>query len=872
VTSADGTVEVERSEPSATERKEMGGALPRLDVGHAAGRYLVLGTLGTGAMGTVYRAYDPQLQREVALKRLRPGAADDRAAARLLREARAMARLSHPNVVAVYDVVAEDDGVTLAMECVEGGTLSDWLEEARDCAAVLAVMRDAGRGLAAAHRAGLVHRDFKPGNVLIASDGAVKVTDFGLVKARGDLGPGSAEAGDDEVLGAPDGDLTGHGTVVGTPRYMAPEQARGGVADARSDQYSFCVSLWRALAGKAPFQGGDEALQAAKHRGPPALPRAVRVSTRVARAIERGLAVDPADRWPGMDALLRELTPPRSSGLRWAAAGTVAAAAASVAIVAWAGGNRRPCEDVGAALDTAWSDASRAEIHAAFEGSRAVYAATAWRRIESDLDAYAQQWRAQRADACAAVHLRREQTTAEMDLRVGCLEEARRRFAAAVDVLHDADAAVVAHAFELVRDLPPLTRCGDVDALARDGREAPRGVSASLVEELEAAGSRARALFTAGRYAEAQTVAAAAWERSVPLDPHPLRARIGSSYAQALGELGKLDDAEAVFREALRNAVSSSADAEAATVARLFAHYLTQDQERTSEALTLAELSASIAARPDARPGLAAGAASVLGQVYRGLGRWDEALEYDRRALELRTTRLGSDHPDVAVSRNNLGLLLYDLDRAHEAIEHLEEAVRIWRDHLGDEHPEVALARNNLAMALERAGRLTDAEDSYREALRVRTAALGETHPVTIASQHNLGLVKMSQGRHEEAEALIRGAVEAWDEVLAPRHPHRALGHNSLGLVLRELGREAEAEAAFVTAVELGEAAFGEDHPQMCQLWNNLARQRIDRGENDSARELTTRSLALCADRLGPEHRATKTARELLGQLTNSGP
>ncbi|MCA9706890.1 MAG: serine/threonine protein kinase [Myxococcales bacterium] len=273
------------------------------------GRFMVLEPLGAGGMGTVYAAYDDVLDRKVAVKVLR-GSADEHARERMLREARAMARLSHPNIVAVHEVGEHEGQVFLAMEFVRGQSLDRWIHGAEaplPWREVLAVFRRAGLGLAAAHAAGLVHRDFKPHNVVLGDDGTVKVLDFGLAHlvGRGDEGPTAATGG-----GTRSGEaeaLTRTGAIVGTPAYMAPEQLRAEPATAASDQFAFCVSLFEALHGQRPFAGQRlEQLVAAKRRGLGAVPRGGAPAA-FEPVLRRGLCPDPEDRWPSMDALLTAL-------------------------------------------------------------------------------------------------------------------------------------------------------------------------------------------------------------------------------------------------------------------------------------------------------------------------------------------------------------------------------------------------------------------------------------------------------------------------------------------------------------------------------------------------------------------------------------
>jgi serine/threonine protein kinase len=274
-----------------------------LDAGAAVGRYRVVEAIGAGGMGILYAAHDPELDRKVALKLLRPSAARaPEMRARLLREAQAMAKLSHPNVVTVYDAGTVGERVFIAMELVEGRTLAEWLRERpRSAREIRDAFASAGRGLAAAHAKGLVHRDFKPSNVLVAWSGEVRVTDFGLVRSAHD---------DDTRIDAPtDPTLTRSGALMGTPAYMAPEQYAGGVVDARTDQFGFCVALYEALSGARPFAGDSvEQIGANVRAGRiDANVRARRIPTWLRRPVERGLAVDPDARFASMDALLAAL-------------------------------------------------------------------------------------------------------------------------------------------------------------------------------------------------------------------------------------------------------------------------------------------------------------------------------------------------------------------------------------------------------------------------------------------------------------------------------------------------------------------------------------------------------------------------------------
>ncbi|HHH29550.1 MAG TPA: serine/threonine protein kinase, partial [Polyangiaceae bacterium] len=278
-----------------------------LSPGDRLGRYEIRACAGIGGMGVVYEAYDPELDRRIALKVLRPHHRGE-GSRRLSREARALAKLSHPNVVSVFDVGSEGDRVFIAMELIDGSTLREWLDEVRSRAEVLEAFIEAGRGLAAAHERGLVHRDFKPDNVLVGEDGRVVVTDFGLARHR---------------FVSDTDDVTRDGAIVGTPAYMAPEVRSGGDVDARSDQFSFAVALYQALHGHLP-RVDLPLMQGA---------RSAQLGWRLRRVLRRALDGDPSKRFRTMDALVEELERCRAPR-RGPAILAVAATVGSLAVAA----------------------------------------------------------------------------------------------------------------------------------------------------------------------------------------------------------------------------------------------------------------------------------------------------------------------------------------------------------------------------------------------------------------------------------------------------------------------------------------------------------------------------------------------------------
>ena len=441
-------------------------ATPATPLGTTLGRYRLERSIGEGGMGVVHAAFDPDLERRVALKVLRSAGGSDEARQRLLREARAMARLTHPNVVTVHEVGSASGRDYVAMELVEGETLADWLRsQKREPADILAAFLAAGRGLAAAHAAGLVHRDFKPHNVLRRKDGRICVTDFGL--ARGvDAGTGleatvrlGKDATPSENTPSPLSGLTATGSVLGTPAYMAPEQWTGGTVGPAADQFAFCVALWEALTGERPFRGATvEALKAEVQKGPADLD-ASKLPRELRAVLRRGLDPDPARRWPSMDALLAAIAPShRGRKIAMVAAGFAVVAAATAFTMFHHGTVAGPtCEPPARALADVWPEdagkvlaaAGRSDLRDAFQ---------------HDVDA----WQAERDHACT---LPPEHRAAELACLDGVLARLDAVHRAAEKVTGDVPADAV---LELLVDpkvcgvaVPPrLTVTSDADTVA----------------------------------------------------------------------------------------------------------------------------------------------------------------------------------------------------------------------------------------------------------------------------------------------------------------------------------------------------------------------------------------------------------------------
>jgi tRNA A-37 threonylcarbamoyl transferase component Bud32 len=435
-------------------------------------RFVLLEAIGRGAMGTVYAAYDRQLDRKVAIKLLHAHAlVDPDARAQLLREARALGKISHPHVVPVHEVGEVGERLYVVMEHVQGRTLRAWMRErTRPWREVVEVFVQAGMGLSAAHAAGVVHRDFKPENVLIGDDARVRVVDFGLARAASRAQPQTAPMpGNARSTATCHEQSTGTGTVAGTPAYMAPEQWRGAALDGRTDQYGFCVALYEALHGERPFVAATtEALRELVLAGrmqPP--PKRARVPARLRRVLLRGLSRAPEERWPSMDALLEALLRLSAPRRGWWLALGLGLGAVGVVVGQSLGASER-CEGARSQLEGIWDEPREAAVKAAILDTALPYAADTWERVDGLLDAYADAWATKHTEVCEATSVRREQSSEVMDLRMACLRSRRIALREAVSVLAEASAsqaAKVEKAVSLVSSLPGLERCDDVEAL-----------------------------------------------------------------------------------------------------------------------------------------------------------------------------------------------------------------------------------------------------------------------------------------------------------------------------------------------------------------------------------------------------------------------
>jgi tetratricopeptide (TPR) repeat protein len=891
------------------------------------GRFVLLDEIGRGGMGRVLRAYDAKLRREIAIKLVHTG--DAASAARLVREARAMAKLSHPNVVPVYDVGQHQGAVFIAMGLIEGQTLRAWLEaERRSWREVLAVFLAAGRGLCAAHEAGLVHRDFKPDNVMLGdpgkgrhgTPGRVQVMDFGVARPAPngvDSTAGSRSSGEDPsgsafTLGATaDEEITRAGMVMGTPKYMAPEQHRGATADARSDQFSFCVALYEALYGARPFVGRTVVhLHQAKARGQlaPLPDDAPKVPSWVRRAVLQGLARQPSARWPSLEALLEALRRGSARSRRWSVAAAVIALGGVASLVAV--GNRTtpaPCTGAKQRLAPVWNAVRAAQVQEAMSTTRLAYAPAAWDRTKDRLDAYAADWETSFTAACEATRVRREQSPALLDARMACLEGRRRSLDALVDTLTRADDETVQRAVQAAAGLPPITLCDDpeyVQALV------PPPDDPAVVAEVELQRdqlAKATALEAAGRYLEGLELAQAVRRQAGHIDHPPLHAEAAFRMGSLLEHTGEYDGSEASLRDAYFEARRVGMDALAAEASSLLVLVLGQRLARPAEALRWAEhakaevarfgtdaMTANLLAKTatvhdavgdyeralgllheaielDARarpadPSSLAGHHASLGIVYARRGDTAAALEHLQRARDVQLEEHGPEHPALVLTLMNLGNVLVASGDPAAAILQYRRALDIGTAALGAEHPDMALIHNNLGNAYENLDRIGESLQQFERALAIEQMRLGADHPDVGAALNNLAAVHLIQGDIEQGQTLARRALEIGERALGPEHPQLAFPLDNLGRALTARGEHAVAREHYLRALAIREHTYGADHPEVARSLRSLASIHLDANAPHEALPLLLRAHGIMRKSYGADHPEFAAVLTVLGE------
>ncbi len=786
------------------------------------GRHTILQTLGEGGMGVVYAAYDPELDRKVAIKLVNGDGAGVEGKARLLREAQAMAKLAHPNVAAIYDVGLCGEQVYVAMEFIKGETLKAWSERHRgDWRRLVAMFVDAGEGLEAAHCAGLVHRDFKPENVLVGDDGRPRVLDFGLVRAASheletlDEEEDLSSTGSSTIMealrdssDALDGGLTRAGAIMGTPAYMSPEQVEGHTeaVDARSDQFSFCVALYEALYDQLPFQGGTlSELFAAIRRGvvrPP--PRGSRVPAWIHRALLRGLAVDPAQRWPSMQELLDTLLKDPRRRVRLGAAVFGAAVLLSSASYGAAVTSSSAAEVCEAARDSAvevWSEARRGRVRDALLASPATFAKDAWRRVDERVAHYAEGLSERRFSACEANRDGR-QSDELFDLRSVCLDRRQAELEATLDVLEQAGDDVVERSVDLVASLSPLDACDDAKGLRAAIPPPADPATAAAVEGLRSELGRAEIFKRAGKLQEGLELARRIRIDAEELHYTPLIARALVTQGDLEMEYGAHEDAARDLHRAIWLAVEVGDAEVTAEAASKWLYVAGTRLTRGAEVEVFEPFVLAAARHLDEGNSLRPLAYSNVGAVHYRRGDLEGAERNFVAALDIWESLRAPNRLEFAGTLNNLGVTLNDRGHHDEAARHLERALAMIEREVGSQHPSLAYPLFGLAAAQLELGELTGARDRYSRSLTLIEENMGSDVFMAAYPTAGLGRVAFRQGEIEPSLAWFERSLALWQASGAEDRDHGDV-LCSYAEALRAAERDEEAEAATATAADI---------------------------------------------------------------------
>jgi tetratricopeptide (TPR) repeat protein len=775
--------------------------------GDRVGRHVIGELLGRGGMGIVYAAYDPVLRRSIAIKlvrsSLRGPTPTDRA--HLRREAQAIARLCHPNVVLIHDV-GQLDGPSgrlwVAMERVDGVTLRAWaLGHPR------AIWREridlllaAGDALAAAHDAGIVHRDFKPDNVMIGRDGRVRVLDFGLARMRSapiaiepTLGSGRDEHGDAPTRGA-----------IGTPAYMAPEQHLGLDIDARADQFAFAVTAWELLFGERPFVGtnaaaiataialGDIRQSVPGELGP------------LARVLRRALAASPSERYPDMRALLARLRidPRRRTTMRrLAGASTFALACAGAGLLVHSSDRsaRDACRD--AAANGLQLPAGLAHIDS---------------RVHERMDRFAEQWRTAELDACLA-----DLDARNVSSTRACHREVAAAWSTAAGVIAEGDATIAARAIEILDELPALGHCAAPQPGRPTLRDADEITRAAVLRERLAS---VVVLHTAERDREALDEVRAIVDAAREADDEATLADALVRAAEIEEGAGDFVRAEQLYIEGYWLAARLGRDPTAISAATQVAQLVGGRLARTDEARDWVRHAESILARSgDTDPARNGALVLALAAIDHADGRVDAARSGFAQGLELYTLAHGAESGAVATVHANVAAAMSDAGRYEASIASSDTAIVLHTRAWGREHPALARDRLIRGNALFYLGRLDEAEAEYERARDLALHTLAADHPDLVAYYTGLGIVTNAQGRTDDALRWHRRALEIQERSVGPQHADVGMIVNNLGSVLSAAGRDTEAVPYFERSLAIFRHAYGDDHASVGSAQHDLA-------------------------------------------------
>ncbi|HEY0987831.1 MAG TPA: serine/threonine-protein kinase, partial [Kofleriaceae bacterium] len=836
----------EAASPTAPTVPAAGEGDALVAIGACLGRYTVRSQLGSGGMGEVYAAHDPELDRLVAVKVVRAGigSSSPEARMRFQREAQAMARLNHPNVVSVYDVGTIGGRTFVAMELVDGPTLAAWLAEPRDVREIVDVLAQAGRGLAAAHAAGLTHRDFKPSNVMLGE--RVRVVDFGL--ARPVEGDDSADSGATPLSAT----VTHSGGVVGTPAYMAPEQRTRAEWSALSDQYSFAVVLHEAVTGARPGESPA---------GPRALPAWLRP------VLDRALQPRPEDRFPSMDALLARLERSRHrTRRRWIAASAGVAVVAVGASVAWRTGASDPCTGAEARMAGIWDEPRRAQVHAAFDATHLPFAQLTWDQVSAALDRYRQDWLASHVERCRATRVEGRQSDALLDLQMGCLERRRSLVHELTQVWIDGtDRRALARAGDAASSLPSIADCAQDKALLERAPLPGDPAAVARIGQIRTDLDRVRALWFAGRIDDARKQIAPVVDAADATGWVPVRAEARYLAGRTASSLS-LPAAEPELIEANKLAADAHDDRLAAEARVDLVDHLAFDERSAERALLVAQLADAAVARAGNDPRQRSKLLRYRGDALEAAGKLADARQTFGEAHAFAVRAFGAGSYEALRNLTKLASIARTMGNNDEARKLGEDSLAGMSALVGTEHPSVVTILNEIGAAASNQDDYETAARYYGRALEISERIFGPDSLGTATMLNNTGEVEIRRGHLDEAQRRLERSLAIRERLLGKDHPQIALTLHSLGTVL-EIRGDFDGEIAVMRrALAITTKASGPDDAANAIALEGIAEGLRCRGELTAALDHHQRALDLRKRVLGPVHPQTLNS---MTQLAN---
>ncbi|MDP3237704.1 MAG: protein kinase [Myxococcales bacterium] len=759
--------------------------------GLVVGRYVVLDAVGAGALGEVFSAWDSTLERTVALKWLYPsvgGRDRETLRTRLVAEARALAKVQHPNVVAVHDVLGHEGADVIVMELVQHAkSLRQAMQTPEAWRLTVQRFLQAASGLAAAHDAQVIHRDFKPDNVLIDGNGRVVVVDFGLARQF-----------DVELLASPV--TSRRSTLSGTPAYLSPERWQGRAADVASDQFSFCVSLYECVAGRLPFEARDLEARVAEVRAGPASLSPTGVNRRVELALRRGLSFEPSARWPSMAALRDELQAALEAPKRRQTyvVGGVATAVALGLFGLSVTQSRARCDAASAPVKAVWTKARAETVRAAFLATKHPAAEVLSTKVVQALDNAADALAAVRTKACRATAFEGE-SDAVLTLRHACTSRRLSDLDALVKGLETADGKGVERAIVAIESLAPASECFDPATLT-SVEPMPGGAARAAVEAVVPRVSAVRAARLLGKTKESVALAETVAEEARRAGWRPLLSDALLEWGTGLERLSKFDDARVKMVEGLELAVAANDARQAFAVAVALAYLDGVDRKKTESGATWVTLGRALLGPAQVR---GTSEAIRLGNVEAVMAmRADKAAD----AVTL-LTALEKDLTSIGMLRTvngarlitNLSAALRESGHAAEGVDAAKRSLALMEALLSPNHPDVAAATNNLGSALADLERFDEAEPYFRRSVAVREALFGPDALALATPHYNLGELALRRGdgktaleEYGRSRAIIEKARgpdddDVWDAKMGEALALGLLGQHETSVAQLEL-------------------------------------------------------------------------------------